>query len=96
MELTKYKEYQIGQLPAKITEFNNSLAKIKNKDEITKTKSLILLILARYLSLNVKGKSITAAFALEMIVEDIFVNYSFLTVQEVEFILKNGIMGKYG
>ncbi|MFZ1786673.1 MAG: hypothetical protein WAT92_00115, partial [Saprospiraceae bacterium] len=36
------------------------------------------------------------AFALEMIVEDIFVNYSFLTVQEVEFILKNGIMGKYG
>ena len=98
-DLLIYKNYAIGQAPAKIENFKyaESISDIllKKENDIPLSTSIIV-ILSKYLPLNVKARSITSKEAVELIVEHIKTECGNLELQEIEWIFKNGIMGRFG
>lgn len=85
--------------PSKVTEMKPNLSltqlkkMVKNEDIL---KAGILIIAQKYLSLVDKGKMINKESALEILVDDILENSSNLELQDIDFIFKNGIKGKFG
>jgi hypothetical protein len=102
MEISKY-IHKIGEIPNKVQEFEYkpTISEMIERKEIYPTiekeiKGQIILILGTYLPLNVKGKSITSKEAINLLTEQIINDFPNLEIQEIEFIIKNGILGKFG
>lgn len=53
-------------------------------------------LISHYLEMNVKGRSITKPAAFKLMLDEIVTKYRFLELQEIEYIFRNGILGKYG
>lgn len=67
-----------------------------SKKEMAYLKAAILRIVNKYLTVNVKGKAISTPEQLEILIEEIINTYGNLELQEIAFVLKNGVLGKYG
>jgi len=90
--------YEIGNIPTYIEQFTykqsvTELSKTVDKDVLEFT---IGNIAVKYLSLNVKGRSIADKFTLNLLVEHFIEECGNLELQEIEFIFKNGIKGTFG
>ena len=90
--------YEIGKVPTTVEQFNfkpsiSELSKSIDKDIVEAT---IFSIAGKYLNANVKGRSITDKFTVDMLIEYFMTECGNLELQEIEFIFKSGIMGKYG
>ena len=99
MELTKYIPAQVTTVeemnPQKsIREIlSNSIDKKSDFKAITAT---IILIASKYLSLNVKGKGITNEAGFSLLSEFIITECGNLELQEIEYIFKKGVLGRFG
>ncbi len=90
--------YQIGKCP-KIDEMvpTKSISDILiNKENTKPLKGLLLGIFARYLSVNIKGRNISNEFGYKLMIDFILNDCKNLELQEVEYIFKNGVMGRFG
>lgn len=96
MEVVNYvkKEYPVkilDMIPTySIGELNNGY-----ENEIV-IRSELMLIMAKWLSLNIKSKSINTDEGLMLVIDYILEDCSNLELQEVNFIFRNGVMGKFG
>jgi hypothetical protein len=96
MQVTKYIQ---KQYPAKIEEmqFTFSIGELKKDFESEVIlRDEIMKIAASYLSLNIKSKSINTDAGLILVVDFIIEECSNLELQEINFIFRSGIMGKFG
>jgi len=96
MQVVKYiqKKY-----PAIIQEmkFTPSISELKKDFESEVIlRDEIMRIVASYLSLNIKSKSINSDAGLIIVVDFILEECSNLELQEINFIFRSGIMGKFG
>lgn len=66
------------------------------KHDTTKTVGTIAKIITDYLSINIKSKMIQSEKAFKLLLEDILTNFGYLEIQEIEWIMKQGVLGKYG
>lgn len=72
---------------------HNSYDKEMTKKEISK---LIVLIAGNYLMLNAKGKGITNEYGFKLISDYIMDECKNLELQEIEYIFKKGVLGRFG
>lgn len=99
MDILTYKNYQVGLTPYKVQDlkYDKSISEIlmikENENPIHGT---IILILSTYLSINMKSKAITSKEAINLIIDYIKNECGNLELQEVEFVIKSGVMGKFG
>ena len=96
MQVVKYIQ---KQYPATINEmkFTPSIGELKKDFESEVIlRDEIMKIAASYLSLNIKSKSINSDTGLMLVVDFILEECSNLEIQEINFIFKSGIMGKFG
>ena len=99
MDILTYKNYQVGLTPYKVQDlkYDKSISEIlmikENENPIHGT---IILILSTYLSINMKSKAITSKEAINLIIDYIKNECGNLDLQEVEFVIKSGVMGKFG
>lgn len=96
MQVVKYIQ---KQYPSKIEQmqFTPSIGELKKdfESEVILREEIIK-IAASYLSLNIKSKSISSGHGLMIVVDFILEECSNLELQEINFIFKSGIMGKFG
>lgn len=71
----------------------NDIIILGHKNELTVE---IYKIMSTYLSANIKGKAITNHNSLDMIFEYITEECGNLELQEINFVFKSGVMGKFG
>lgn len=104
MELIKIssQSYQIGKVTA-VKEMLPSksvfeLIQISDDKEMTKKNltAFITLVAAKYLSLNIKSRAITNESGYMLIAEFILEECKNLELQEIEYIFKKGVMGRFG
>lgn len=69
---------------------------MQQPDQVNPVKGTIAVIAAKYLSLNIKGKSLTQAAAFDIMVEHIISECSNLEMQEIDYIFRSGVLGKFG
>lgn len=96
MQVVKYIQ---NQYPATINEmkFTPSIGELKKDFESEVIlRDEIMKIAASFLSLNIKSKSINSDAGLMMVVDFILEECSNLEIQEINFIFRSGIMGKFG
>lgn len=95
MEIVNYQPGKISKIddmkPAK------SIGDLIKKNADPKTiQAAIITIAAKYLSLNAKGKAITNEAGFLLISEFIMDECPNLELQEIEYIFKRGVMGRFG
>lgn len=56
----------------------------------------LMRIISKYLEINIKSRAINSSGAIELIFEYIITECSNLELQEIDFIFRSGIMGKFG
>lgn len=98
-KIVTYQNYQVGLTPYKIQDFkyDKSISEIiRIKENENPIRGTIILILSTYLPLNIKSKSITSKESINLIIEHFINECGNLELQEIEFIIKSGIMGKFG
>lgn len=96
MQVVKYIQ---KQYPATINEmkFTPSIGELKKDFESEVIlRDEIMKIAASYLSLNIKSKSINSDSGLMLVVDFILEECSNLEIQEINFIFRSGVMGKFG
>ena len=96
MQVVKYIQ---KQYPATINEmkFTPSIGELKKDFESEVIlRDEIMKIAASYLSLNIKSKSINSDTGLMLVVDFILEECSNLELQEINFIFRSGVMGKFG
>ena len=96
MQVVKYIQ---KQYPATINEmkFTPSIGELKKDFESEVIlRDEIMKIAASYLSLNIKSKSINSDAGLIIVVDFILEECSNLELQEINFIFRSGVMGKFG
>ena len=90
-------EYKQSILPKRLEDMKPAMSL---KQEVEKneylTKANILNIMLRWLALNVKGRSLTESEQMDLIIDHFITFCSNLELQEVEFIFREGIKGRYG
>lgn len=99
MDILTYKNYQVGLTPYKIQDlkYDKSISEILMiKENENPVHGTIILILSTYLPMNVKSKAITSKEAINLLIEFIKNECGNLELQEVEFVIKSGIIGKFG
>jgi len=99
MDIATYNNYQVGLAPAKVQDlkYDKSISEILvNKENHKPISGTIILILSTYLPLNLKGRAIKESMAINLIIEYIKSECANLELQEIEFVIKSGIMGKFG
>lgn len=69
---------------------------MQQPDQVNPVKGTIAVIAAKYLALNIKGKSLTQAAAFDIMVEHIVSECSNLEIQEIDYIFRSGVLGKFG
>ena len=97
MDLTLIKNYEVGKVSLDIKEMKSQLkiSEIK-KENIKDLKNTLILIMAKTLELNPKGRTITNPDSFNLLSEVIINRFGELELQEIEFALKYGIVGAYG
>lgn len=90
MELIEYKK----QLPTKPDQVKYGLTISETSEK--ETKLFVLAIMKKYLSSNVKGKSIMEPSQIELILDFIFEECKNLQIEELNIIFRNGVLGRYG
>ena len=93
----EYKEYKQSILPKRLEDMKPAMS-LKQEVERNEylTKANILNIMLRWLALNVKGRSLTESEQMDLIIDHFITFCSNLELQEVEFIFREGIKGRYG
>jgi hypothetical protein len=99
MELAKTNTIQeiiskISNLPTKVEDIKFGLS--ISEMNINEVKLLILAIAQKYLSKNVKGKSLQESGQIDLIVEYITTDCKNLQIEEINIIFKFGVLGRYG
>jgi len=82
----------------KVEEFNseNSISDLIKFGFIENVTIEIYRIISEYLAINIKSKSINTSAGISIIFEYITEECSNLELQEINFIFKSGVMGKFG
>ena len=90
-------EYKQSILPKRLEDMKPAMS-LKQEVERNEylTKANILNIMVRWLALNVKGRSLTESAQMDLIIDHFITFCSNLELQEVEFIFREGIKGRYG
>lgn len=93
----EYKEYKQSILPKRLEDMKPAMS-LKQEVERNEylTKANILNIMLRWLALNVKGRSLTESEQMDLIIDHFITFCSNLELQEVEFVFREGIKGRYG
>jgi len=95
--MTEIQEYKQSILPKRLEDMKPAMSL---KQEVEKneylTKANILNIMLKWLALNVKGRSLTESEQMDLIIDHFITFCSNLELQEVEFIFREGIKGRYG
>jgi hypothetical protein len=99
MELVKYKSIEsikeyIENLPKKVEEIKYSVS--ISQMEVTVVKTAITFIMHKYLSNNIKGKSIIEPSQINLVIDFIIDECKNLQLNEISIIFKNGVLGRYG
>lgn len=94
-ELTEYKPsiselLKIGKIPIN----ENNEQRLVASEKIVRTK--ILFIMMEYLNSNVKSRGVVQSLAVNNILDFIIDCCSNLEINEIEFIFKSGVSGRYG
>jgi hypothetical protein len=84
-------EYNDEQYP----ELNEKLSMILIAESKKVTKATIAIIIGKYFSMTGKAKNISKDM-ISILVDYLMVNCQNLELQEIDFIFKNGILGKFG
>lgn len=82
-------------IPSRIEDMKPAKS-IKELTDIKGVQATIITLAAKYLSLNTKGKAITNETGFLLISEYIMDECSNLELQEIEYIFKRGILGRFG
>jgi len=95
--MTEIQEYKQSILPKRLEDMKPAMS-LKQEVERNEylTKANILNIMLRWLALNVKGRSLTESEQMDLIIDHFITFCSNLELQEVEFIFREGIKGRYG
>jgi hypothetical protein len=94
-ELAKYNPFSVTSVEkVEVMKYGMSISDLSKIDS-KKTTIGIAKILAKYLSITPKAAGINETMY-EMIIEHIIVNCKNLELQEIDFIIKKGVMGVFG
>jgi len=87
-----------SEYKTKINDFNpeNSISDLIKFGFIENVTIEIYRIISEYLAINIKSKSINTSAGISIIFEYITEECSNLELQEINFIFKSGVMGKFG
>ena len=94
----KYFSYELGK-SVKVQEMkpSQSLSDIMvNETNRKPLKTMLLTIFAKYLAINIKSRAISNDFAYKLLIDYFLDECRNLELQEIEYIFKNGVMGKFG
>ena len=93
-----YFSYQIGNVP-KLDDMSHekTLSDILvSESNLKPLKALLLALFAKYLSTNIKSRTISNDFGYKLLLDFFIDECKNLEIQEIEYIFKSGVMGRFG